>query len=272
MPEFSAGAAPHRPIVLAVFLLLIAAEAAWLAWRGRAGYDWRETLASTVIAAGNMLIRPLNLLLLAPLFALVYAHRLFDLRLQGLPSFVALMIGVDFVYYWFHRASHRLRWMWATHAVHHSSTRLNLSAAYRLGWTELFSGAWLFLLVPVWLGVSPPLVAGAFALNLVYQFILHSSVIGRLGWLEWVFNTPAHHRVHHAVNAELLDRNFGGILIVWDRLFGTFAEAPAEELRYGVLGRAPAYRPLVLVGREWWAMFADWRAARGWRARLRTLV
>ncbi|MGH8443877.1 MAG: sterol desaturase family protein, partial [Solimonas sp.] len=244
-----------------------------LAWRRRGGYDWRESAASAAVAVGNAGVRLLNALLLAPLFAWVYAHRLFDPAVDGPAAFAAVVVLADFVYYWLHRSSHALRWMWATHAVHHSTTQLNLSAAYRLGWTELLSGTWLFLLVPVALGVPPAMMAAAFALNLVYQFFLHGSAIGRLGWLEWLFNTPAHHRVHHACNDGLLDRNFGGILIVWDRLFGTFAEKPeGVELRYGLAGRAARHHPLAVVFGEWRAIVADLRAAPGWRARLRVLV
>lgn len=270
---FTAAPGARHPALLLAFLALALVELAWLRWRRRAGYDWRESAGSVAIAIGNALIRPLNFVLLAPLFAWVYAHRLATIEIRGALGFLVLVLAVDFVYYWQHRGMHALRWMWATHAVHHSTTELNLSAAYRLGWTELFSGAWLFLLLPVGLGVSPVAVGAAFGVNLLYQFFLHSRTVGRLGALEWVLNTPAHHRVHHAANAGLLDRNFGGILIVWDRLFGTFASAPDEgALRYGVAGRARAYNPLVLVFREWRAMLADALAARGWRARLRALV
>ncbi|WP_028008318.1 sterol desaturase family protein [Solimonas flava] len=270
--SFAAGA-PHRPLLPLLLMLFALAELGWLAWRRRGGYDWRESAASAAVAFGNVGVRALNAALLAPLFAWVYAHRLFDADLGGPWALAGVVLLVDFLYYWMHRSSHRLRWLWATHGVHHSPTELNLSAAYRLGWTELLSGAWLFLLLPVWLGVPPLAVAAAFALNLAYQFALHSRLIGRLGPVEWVFNTPTHHRVHHACNAELLDRNFGGILIVWDRLFGTFAVAPAEvELRYGVLGRPPRYNPFAIAFGEWRAMFADWRRARGWRARLKVFV
>lgn len=273
MTESLSGAAQRHPWMLLVLMSVALAELGWLAWRRGSGYNWRDSGTSLAIAIGNTLIRPLNLLLLAPLFAWVYAHRLFTVDLHGPLALLAVIVGVDFIYYWFHRSSHAVRLMWATHGVHHSSTELNLSAAYRLGWTELLSGSWLFLLVPVWLGVSPLLVTGAFAINLTFQFILHSRLIGRLGPLEWLFNTPTHHRVHHAMNETLLDRNFGGILIVWDRLFGTFAAAPLDEgLRFGIVGRAPRYNPFAVVFGEWRALLADLRAAHGMRQRLRVLA
>ncbi|NKF24603.1 sterol desaturase family protein [Solimonas marina] len=273
MIELLHGAPQRHPLMLMLLMGIAFAEIAWLAWRRRGGYSWLDSGTSMAIAVGNLLIRPLNLLLLAPLFAWVYAHRLFDPQLQGPWAFLGVVLLVDFIYYVFHRSSHMLRWMWATHGVHHSSTELNLSAAYRLGWTELLSGTWLFLLLPVGFGISPTWVTAAFALNLLYQFVLHSRLVGRLGPLEWVFNTPTHHRVHHAMNEELLDRNFGGILIVWDRLFGTFAAAPDESaLRYGIAGRAPRYNPFAVAFGEWRAMFAELRDAQGLKARLRVLT
>lgn len=273
MLEWMTDEGARRPWLAALMVSLVMAELIWLARRRRGGYDWRETAASGAVAAGNILFRPLQALLLAPLFAWVYQHRVSEVRIDGLSDFLLLVVAMDFIYYLFHRSSHALRWMWATHAVHHSSTQLNLSAAYRLGWTNLLSGGWLFLLLPVWLGVTPAAVAAAFALNLSYQFFLHSRVVGRLGILEWVFNTPEHHRVHHACNEGLVDRNFGGILIIWDRLFGSFAErAPQQQLRYGVIGREPSHNPFVITLCEWRALFADVRQARGLPAKLKALI
>lgn len=274
MIETLNGAGPARPLALLMVIALVAAEWLWLARRRPAqrGYDLRETAASTAIAVGNRLIRPLSAALLAPLFLWVHQHSLMDLQPRGAPAYLGAFLLVDFVYYWLHRSSHKVRWLWATHGVHHSSTRFNLSAAYRLGWTDLLSGAWLFALALVWLGLPPLVVAGALALNLVFQFFLHTELVGSLGWLEWLFNTPAHHRVHHAVNASVRDRNFGGVLILWDRLFGSYAAAPANEtLQYGVAGRKPSHNPLRIVFGEWAALYQDLRQARGLRQRLASL-
>lgn len=274
MIEALNSSGPARPLALLLVIGLVAAEWRWLARRRPAslGYDLRETAASTLIALGNRLIRPLSAALLAPLFLWVHQHRLLDLRPQEAPGYLGAFLLVDFVYYWLHRSSHRIRWLWATHGVHHSSTRFNLSAAYRLGWTDLLSGAWLFALALVWLGLPPVVVIGALGLNLLFQFLLHTELVGRLGWLEWLFNTPAHHRVHHALNASVRDRNFGGVLIVWDRLFGTFAEAPADEaLCYGLVGREPSHHPLRIVFGEWLALYRDLLQARGLRQALSLL-
>ncbi len=249
---------PRRPLLALMFFALVLAEMLWLYWRGRRGYHLGETAASTVVALGNGLIRPFTATLLLPVFFTAYEHRLLDLPTTGAGPFLLLFFVVDFTYYWMHRLMHRLRWCWATHSVHHSTTHFNLSAAYRLGWTELLSGTWLFMLLLVWLGAPPAAVIGAFALNLVFQFFLHTEAVGHLGRLEWLFNTPSHHRVHHACNEALLDRNFGGVLIVWDRLFGTYAEAaPGEVLRYGLHGTAASHNPLAIVFGEWRRLAAD---------------
>lgn len=251
--------AQQRLLLLGLLMMLTAVE-----WRLRpAAYDLRESAASAAIAVGNALIRPLTATLLAPLFVWASAHALWRLPVHGVAGFVGLLLLVDFVYYFYHRASHRLRWLWATHSVHHSSSRFNLSAAYRLGWTDLLSGTWLWLLALVWIGFPAAAVLGAFSLNLLYQFFLHTESVRRLGWLERVFNTPSHHRVHHASNAGLIDRNFGGLLIVWDRLFGTYGEAPADEpLRFGLAGIPNSNHPLQIVFGEWGRMIQDARRRR----------
>lgn len=202
-------------------------------------YDIRETAASFGVAAGDVASRLATSGLVAiPLLA-AYHVRLFDIPLDHPMSWVALFVGVEFCYYWFHRASHRIRWLWATHSVHHSATRFNLSAAVRLGWTGQISGAFLFFLPLAWIGFHPLAIGLVIALSLLYQFFLHTSFDVSFGPLEWVLNTPRHHRVHHASNDGCLDRNYGSVLIIWDRLFGTFAEAPAgEPLRYGLKGVA----------------------------------
>ena len=177
----------------------------------------------------------------------LWNHRLYTLPLDEGWTWVVLFFGQELCYYWMHRADHRVRWLWATHAVHHSPHTLNLSAAYRLGWTTRLSIAPIFFAPLVLAGFPPVLVGGVLAANLFYQFWLHATWLPRLGPLEWILNTPAHHRVHHASNPEYLDANFGGVLIVFDRLFGTFvAERPGVAIRYGLV------EPI-----QWRAIFRD---------------
>ncbi len=205
-------------------------------------------------------------------FLFAYNHRLFDFDPFTPQTIAALFVATEFVYYWHHRASHRIRWMWATHAVHHSTTKLNFTAAIRLGWTGNISGNFLFFALLAWIGFHPIAIVAMLGLNLLYQFFIHTELVPRLGPLEWVLNTPAHHRVHHASNEACLDKNFGGVLIVFDRLFGTFAEKPADEpLRYGLVNGVVSHNPIRIALGEWLAMLRDMRRAPSLREKLRVL-
>jgi sterol desaturase/sphingolipid hydroxylase (fatty acid hydroxylase superfamily) len=162
--------------------------------------------------------------------------------------------------------------MWATHAVHHSATRLNLTAAIRLGWTGALSGSALFFVPLIWLGFHPVALGAMLGLNLAYQLFIHTELIGRLGPLEWVLNTPEHHRVHHASNAACLDRNYGGVLIIYDRLFGTLAAPPKDEaLRYGLVHPVESHNPVRIALGEWFSMLKEAWQAGSWRRRLQLL-
>jgi sterol desaturase/sphingolipid hydroxylase (fatty acid hydroxylase superfamily) len=236
------------------------------------GHDLKETTASIGVAVGDMLIRILTGGIAALPFFLLYNRRLFDIPMTGLTAWIALFFGVEFFYYWFHRASHRIRWLWATHAVHHSATHFNLSAAVRLGWTGQLTGAFVFFLPLAWLGFHPFAITAMIALGLFYQFFLHTALPVYLGPIEWVLNTPMHHRVHHASNTDCLDKNYGSTLILFDRMFGTFAKAPADErLTYGVRGAMPSNNPFKIALGEWARLLADARRASSWKQRLAVL-
>lgn len=261
----------YRSMALAAVILLILTEALWLRLHNKPGYDWRETATSTALLGGQVVARLLSAGLVTPLMLWVYQHRLFTLNLDDWATIAGLFFGAEFLYYGFHRASHRLRWLWASHHVHHSATRLNFSAAYRLGWTQALSGGWLFFVPIIWLGYYPATVMACLAFNLGFQFFLHTETIGRLGPLEWIFNTPSHHRVHHATNPELLDRNFGGVLILFDRLFGTYAEEPdGQALHYGLAGASLSFNPVRIALGEWMRLLRDVLHAKNlreaWRA------
>jgi sterol desaturase/sphingolipid hydroxylase (fatty acid hydroxylase superfamily) len=235
-------------------------------------HDLKESAASFAVALGQTLMRGVEAVLVALPFAFVYERRLFDFDQTGPLALLALFVGSEFLYYWHHRASHRIRWMWATHCVHHSTTRLNFTAAIRLGWTGNISGNFLFFLPLAWLGFHPFAIVAMLGVNLMYQFFIHTELSPKLGPLEWALNTPTHHRVHHACNRSCLDTNYGGILIVFDRLFGTFAEAPKDQnLRYGLLGVAPTLNPLRIALGEWASMFRDFQAGRSWPERWQAL-
>ncbi|MBZ2169213.1 sterol desaturase family protein [Marinobacter sp. F4216] len=221
--------------------------------------DGREAIRNFALGAGYQTTELLFAGLIAfPVYALCYHYRLFDLELNALTAFLTF-IGVEFCFYWMHRTSHRVRWFWAAHIVHHSSERMNFSTAMRQNATNIFNGNWLFYLPLALLGFNPVWIGVAYALSLVYQFFIHTTLVGQLpGWIELIFNTPSHHRVHHGRNRGYIDRNFGGVLIIWDRLFGTFtAEDSQEPPTYGVTTPPPSNNLLVLWTHEYVDLFRD---------------
>jgi len=258
---------------LGVALVFIALELVYARLaRQDEDHDVRETAASVGVAVGDAAARLLTGGISAVPFFFLYQHRLLDIALTSAWSWLVLFLGVEFLNYWFHVASHRVRWLWATHAVHHSATRFNLSAAIRLGWTGQLTGAFVFFLPLAWIGFHPLAIAFVIGLGLLYQFFLHTALPVSLGPLEWVLNTPNHHRVHHASNEACLDKNYGSVLIVFDRLFGTFAAPPAgEALRFGVKGRTPSNNPFRIALGEWAYLIRDFARARGLVQRLRVL-
>ena len=239
-----------------------------IAWKltGRGDYETRDAAASLAMGLGSQI---------APLFggaALVTAGLFFvyEFRLTTIPNtwWAVLLCFVvdDFRYYWWHRISHERRWFWASHVVHHSSQHYNLTTALRQTWTGVIIGGLLFKAPLALLGFHPMMLLFVAGLNLVYQFWIHTEMIDRLGPLEWVFNTPSHHRVHHAVNPDYLDANYAGTLIIWDRLFGTFvAERREEKPRYGIVRNIGTFNPFVISFHEWIAIARDVASARSVR-------
>jgi sterol desaturase/sphingolipid hydroxylase (fatty acid hydroxylase superfamily) len=235
-------------------------------------YDWRAYFASMAdfLVREFIVYRLLPFSLAMPVIGWAWQHRLATIPLNGWVAFALLFVGQEFCYYWFHRCSHRIRWFWATHAVHHSPNELSLSAAYRFGWTGRASGTALFYTPLIWLGFPPQAVFATLSLNLLYQFWLHTTWTPKLGWLEYVLNTPSHHRVHHASNPEYLDANYGGVLIVFDRLFGTLAvERDDTPCRYGLVKPLTSNNPVVIAFHEWLALARDVWQARTWGERLK---
>jgi sterol desaturase/sphingolipid hydroxylase (fatty acid hydroxylase superfamily) len=247
------------PVVLGAALI----EGLWLSRSTPKGYDWKAWLTSLADLVGRQLLSLLPIGIATPVFALAYQHRLFTIDLDSVGAVLLLFIGVEFFYYWYHRTSHTVRWFWATHAVHHSPNELNLAAAYRLGWTGKITGTTLFFTPLALLGFHPSTIISTVALNLLYQFWLHATWIPKLGWLEHVFNTPSHHRVHHARNPIYLDANFGGVLVVFDRLFGSYVEERDDEpCDYGLVTRVTSYNPVVVAFHAWVGMAKDLAKAR----------
>ncbi|MEN7432440.1 sterol desaturase family protein [Chromobacterium sp. TRC.1.1.SA] len=264
---------PVELILLAlapVFLLFVAWEL-WLFRRqGRLGlYNWRDSLCSAALGLLHQGADKLAWVLVLPLYGWIYQHhRLLDFS-DGWLSFFLLFLGQDFLYYWFHRGSHRVRWLWAAHSVHHSSTRMNFTTAFRQSLMYPLAGMWAFWLPLAWVGFPPEQVVAVVLLNLAFQFFVHTQATPKLGWLEYVFNTPSIHRGHHAKNPRYIDHNYAGVLVVWDRMFGTYAEElDSDPCDYGTVKPVNSFNPLWVSLVEWRDMLAEaWRAD-GWRDRL----
>lgn len=259
-------------IVLAtpVFLALIALEYAVGRVRGRDTYRLSDAMSSIGLGIMSQLTGLFVTLLTVGIYTAVFEHlALWRLPADSIAVWVGSLIAYDFLYYWHHRAGHRIALFWAAHAVHHQSEDYNLSTALRQtsgGWLA----GWIFYL-PMALAGVPPLVFAVVALiDLLYQYWVHTQQIGRLGWFDRWFCAPSNHRVHHAVNDRYLDRNYGGILIVWDRLFGTYAEEDdAEPCVYGTRSPLRSWNPLRANLQVYAELAKDsWRAA-AWADKLR---
>ncbi|MEL7487724.1 MAG: sterol desaturase family protein [Pseudomonadota bacterium] len=248
------------------FVILAIAELVTIRLTGRGRYEAKDSAASLIMGAGSEI---------APLFggaAIVYGIflALYPYRLIDIPNAwwaVVLCFALDDLrYYWWHRISHERRWFWASHVIHHSSQHYNLTTALRQTWTGQILGALVFKTPLILIGFHPAMVIFVGAVNLLYQFWIHTELIKRLGPFEWVFNTPSHHRVHHATNPRYLDANYAGTLIIWDRLFGTFIpEDDAERPRYGIVKNLGTFNPLIIAFHEWIGIARDVMRARSLR-------
>lgn len=257
------------PVFLLVVALISGVEFVWRKRSGR-GYDLGALGGTLGVFVGQVLTTGLTAVIVASALLWAYSLAPAPWPLDDWRTWALGFLAVEFTYYWQHRFAHTVRWFWASHAVHHSPREMTLPAAVRLGWTSSLSGAWLFYVPVILAGLHPAAAAALLTINLRYQFFLHTEAVGKLGPLEWVFNTPSHHRVHHASNPEYLDRNFGGVLILFDRLFGTFAaERTAAPVVYGLTRPLASNNPFVIAFHEWARMGADLRRARSLRDAVR---
>lgn len=257
------------PFAVPLFVVLIVVEMTWARQTGRTlAYETRDTAVSLGLGLGSVVAGALA----APavLAVMVQVHDWTAMRIGwAWWAWPLCFLADDLAYYWQHRAGHRVRWFWASHVNHHSSQHYNLSTALRQTWTGFLAMTFVFRLPLVAIGFAPEMVLTCVGLNLVYQFWIHTEVVDRLPrWFEAIFNTPSHHRVHHATNARYLDRNFAGTFIVWDRLFGTFEpERPDEPISYGIVHQLGGFNLLRAAFHEWLDMGRDVLAA-PWRAKL----
>lgn len=250
-------------IIVPIVLIASAVEGIWQSRTRPEGYDWKAWVTSLVDLMIRRLLVMVPFTLSMPVFAWAYEYRLFTPDLETVGGLLLLFVSLEFFYYWFHRASHTVRWFWNTHSVHHSPNRFTLSAAYRLGWMGKFTGSTIFFTPMALLGFQPGVIVTALSINLMYQFWIHADWIPRLGWLEGILNTPSAHRVHHARNPEYLDANFGGVLVVFDRLFGTYVEEREDRpCQYGLVTPVTTYNPVLINFGPWIGMLKDLGSAR----------
>lgn len=230
------------------------------------GYELRDTRTSLTMGVGHLVILGVLKLGIVAVYAVLYTLTPLRIPADAWWAWVLLFFADDFTFYVWHRCHHRIRFFWATHVVHHSSQHYNLSTALRQDWTPF--GVGLFWIWMPLAGFEVWTIFLAQSWSLLYQFGLHTETIGRLPRpIELLFNTPSHHRVHHGSQQQYLDRNYGGILIVWDRIFGTF-EPEGERVRYGLTRNIDTFNPLRVAFHEYVDIWGDVRRSTNWRDRL----
>jgi sterol desaturase/sphingolipid hydroxylase (fatty acid hydroxylase superfamily) len=260
------------PTVIAVpiFALLIAAEALWAYLRKSDEYiDRRDTWNNIFMGFVSVAWGALFGFFTAFIYIFAYDFAPYKFPADIWWTWVILFFVDDLAYYIFHRVSHESRLFWNFHVVHHSSEQYNLSVAVRQSW---FGGSvlWLFYAPIMLLGFAPWMFALMYGFNLIYQFWIHTKLIDKLGPLEFIFNTPSHHRVHHGVNNPYLDKNYAGVLIIWDRLFGSFV-AETETPRYGIITPLKSYNPLWINSHGWFEMIEAIRRRPTFAGKLRCM-
>lgn len=222
-------------------------------------YNPKDTAGSLSMGIGNVLTGFVSKLLVFGALVWMYQYRIFEPDRSVWWYWVLIFFADDLSYYWFHRSSHKVRYFWASHVVHHSSVFYNLGTALRQTWTGNLTGSFVFYLWMPLVGFHPVDVVLMQAISLLYQYWIHTEAIGRFPRIiEWVFNTPSHHRVHHGSDVKYLDKNHAGILIIWDRLFGTFKEEE-ERPNYGLTTKLATHNPFVIAFHEWRDIFRDVR-------------
>lgn len=260
------GTVNYIALAIPVFFLLIGIELLISKLRKTPLYRFNDAITNLNCGIGQQIIgvfiKTLNLLL----YVYIYEHyRLFDIK-SAWWVWVLLFIGVDFFYYWFHRATHEISVLWGSHVVHHQSEEYNLTVALRQAWFQSSFSSFFYLPL-AFIGFDPAAFVTINSFQTLYQFWIHTRTIHKMpNWFEYLFNTPSHHRVHHGVNPIYIDKNHGGTLIIFDRLFGTF-QLEQEEVVYGITSQPRSWNPLWLNFDYWITMFRHIQQAKSWRDR-----
>ena len=241
------------PIILALIFI----EALISNLQNASYYKKEDTLCTIGLLTGNILMVFAVKGLTLALHFYLYQFRLFDLA-SMIPLWVMWILTfilIDLVFYIYHRISHRSRFLWAIHMSHHSSEEMNFAVSFRQAWLGPVSKIPFFILLPL-IGLDPTIIAVAGVISTLWGIFGHTQVIGKLGPIEWIFNTPSHHRVHHGANEQYIDKNYGNLLIIWDRMFGTF-EPEKANVKYGLVKNVNTFNPIKITLMEWSSIFKD---------------
>ena len=256
------------PIVLA----MIFAELLISNWQNKKYYKKEDTLCTIGLLTGNIIVAfSIKGLILAFHFYL-YQFKVLEL-VNILPLWaiwVLTFIMIDLVFYIYHRMSHRVRFLWAIHLSHHSSEEMNFAVSFRQAWFGPISKIPFFMVLPL-LGFDPTIIAVAGVMSTLWGIVGHTQIVGKLGFIEWVFNTPSHHRVHHGSNKQYIDKNYGNLLIIWDRIFGTF-EPEEEPVRFGLVNNVNTYNPTKITFMAWASMIDDIKNKNNFGEMLNTFI
>ena len=249
-----------------IFFILIAIELVYTFYKKLNYYRINDSIANLSQGIGSQLVGIFLKTVTFFGYMYIYEHwRLLSFS-NTFWTWLILFMGVDFFYYWFHRYSHQINALWAAHIVHHQSEEYNLTVALRQSWFQ--SGfSWIFYLPLAFVGFEPIMFLTVSAFNTLYQFWIHTRAIDKMGPLEWILNTPSHHRVHHGSNPKYIDKNHAGTLIIWDRLFGTFQKVE-EEVVYGITSPLASWNPLWANFHYWVELFTTFKNTNGLKEKL----
>lgn len=253
------------------FIILAIAESIALTLEHKNPETKKNVMASLSIGLIFIFASFLSKGFLLFVYSLIYEYRIFHIEHLTWWVWVLCFIGEDFSYYWYHRACHSIRYLWATHLVHHSSETYNYIASFRQSWFSNINGSFLFWVWMPFVGFTPEMILYAKSISTIYQFFLHTETVKKLPrWFEFIFNTPSHHRVHHSSDAEYLDKNHGGSLIIFDRIFGTYKDETFTP-HYGLTTKMDSYNPFFITFSGWFNIFNDLKKVKGVRNKLMCL-
>ena len=242
-----------------IILCLIISEIIISSKRGLQYYNYKDSLGSIGLITGNVMVNIMSKGMIIAFYLYLYQFRLFDFSVFGSIwiEILLTLLAIDFIYYWFHRTSHHVRFFWAIHMNHHSSEEMNFLVSLRQAWFNPVFRVPFFFVMPL-IGFDPTITLVVGAGSTLWAVIEHTQCIGKLGILEWVLVTPSAHRVHHGTNLEYMDKNYGNLLIIWDRMFGTYAEE-IEPVVYGLINNVKTFNPLKITLFSWVSFIKDFK-------------